>query len=717
MPNWFFSIVFLCLTFCTCCVQAQIPAPALNSISRTAAKVGETFDLNVFSAQTEVRSLYFSHPGITWSAKTSPPDPFSTEPTIVDGQFAVTVAADVPPSLYQVRVAGRHGVTNPRSFLVSSVDCEVVIPSHLPQEPTNLLLGRMMFAKSTPAEVDHYKLQVNEGQSIQIQIIAQQLDSRMIGQVKLYDHEGRLVASQRGTDAVDPIIKTDSLPAGEYGLWVHDFLFRGGDDFHYQLLAQDSNSGIEPIAQPHPTLISSCSIQGQQFALPSDSPLPDIIPIPSETSGWFTSEDTVFQFHANQGEPFSIDVVSERLGEPTDARMLVQRIEPQESATPKLHDVLNVDDSQEVGDAALHLRSKDPVAMFTVPATADYQLTLRDLDIGQTISPRQSFLLRVRQPTPGFDLVVYRSFPNKDVNQTQPLGSYLMRGGSESIRVLANRRDGWSGPIRITIENLPAAVTCGEAIIAANQTQAELTLLASEDAIASFGKIDVVGASEDGSIKQTAIPATILWGRGGGRDFIRSRLSSELYLAVSEQDLAAITISLGESSVPEVKKGESLKIPIKLTRARVARTIACCDPAICRLVSLRAKSRLRVIRATARWKSRQLLTLRPEVIRSGCNQKLKSSGSQTRKHCSGLSPIEPTSKPSTTIQPKPRTSSPSSPPLRWRTSGSRRRKNKPKSENNSSSFPPPIRPFESSIHDATDPSIRLPRIRHVNQRG
>ena len=108
------------------------------------------------------------------------------------------------------------------------------------------------------------------------------------------------------------------------------------------------------------------------------------------------------------------------------------------------------------------------------------------------------------------------------MNQSRSFASKLFRGGSEAIRVLAIRRDGWTGPIKVTAENLPAGVSGGETIIAANQNQTQLTLTAAEDATSGVELIRIVGRSEDGSIEQEAIAATLLWGRGGGRDFIRS---------------------------------------------------------------------------------------------------------------------------------------------------------------------------------------------------
>ena len=292
------------------------------------------------------------------------------------------------------------------------------------------------------------------------------------------------------------------------------------------------------------------------------------IDVPIDSTYWFPTErtDSVFEFSADEGDTFAIDVVSQRVGEPTDARLIVERMEPQKSGPPKLHNVLNIDDCQSLGDGALNLSARDPAGLFKAPATADYRLTVRDLDQGLMLSLRQQFKLRIQPPDPGFDLVAYRIYPHRDANQTKPLGSKIFRGGAEVIRVLAIRRDGWTGPIKVVAENLPAGVTAAEAIIAANQNQTQLTLIASDDAAAVTSPIHLVGHSEDDSITQDVVPATITWGKGGGRDYIRSRIASSLYVSVADRDLSPISITLGDGKVAEVKQGEAVSLPIKLTR-------------------------------------------------------------------------------------------------------------------------------------------------------
>ena len=201
-----------------------------------------------------------------------------------------------------------------------------------------------------------------------------------------------------------------------------------------------------------------------------------------------------------------------------------------------------------------------------------YRLVVRDLDIGRSLSPRQTYRLRVRDPNPGFDLVAYRVFPSNDGNASQPFASKLFHGGAEMIRVFALRRDGWSGPIKLTVENLPDGVSCSDAFIAASQDKTQMTMVASEQASGRADSIRVIGQSEDGKISQTAVPVTIARGRGHGRNSIRTRVSNGMPVAVSDRDLSPLTLALGDGNIAEVKKGEALSLPIRMVRREGGKT-------------------------------------------------------------------------------------------------------------------------------------------------
>ncbi len=568
-----FSSVFFAATS-----HAQFNEPELRSLSQTGAQIGSSIELSVLGTHLEEADrMHFSHSGLHATVK-----PGEASPAF--GQFVVQVDKDVPPGRYDARVIGRHGVSNPRAFLVSEfANVRPANVSHDVNVPTPVAMNSIVHGNSPGAANDYYAVHVDgsgasTSSTLRIELLCQRLDSRMIGQVKLLSPNGRVLASARGADEVDPMLVVENLDAGDYVIAVNDYLYRSGDDYPYQIAIRDGQStfplcpgrqvGPESFTAPREIVLDD----GDSAAMRVASPVQKIA-LPFDGTWTFASghEENAFEFEANQGEEYSIEVFSQRLGEPTDARFLVQRIEVNDAGVTMLHDVVRADDSHSVNDGVLNTTTKDPVALFVAPATASYRLTIQDLDVGESIALRQQYVLRIAKPSPTFELAAYRAFPHNDVTQSRPHGSRLARGGTETIRVVAVRRDGWSGPIRVSAEGLPPGVTCDRAIIAANQNQTQLTLMASDDVLGEIASIRVVGHSEDDATIRQATPVTIAAVKGGNREFTRLRVADELVIAVSEKDVAPVTVRIGaqlaeSSTIAEVKKGETLQIAVTVNR-------------------------------------------------------------------------------------------------------------------------------------------------------
>jgi len=553
----------------------------LRALSVSGAQAGSTVDLSVVAGDRleEVDRLLFSHPGLTAELQTLDPLPFQNDRRPHYGNFKVQVAEDVPTGRYEVRAVGRHGLSNPRAFLVSGLPhlAEPTV-SHELDSPTPLPRDTWLQTNATGAAIDFYTMHLDEGQSVRFEKFAQRLDSRMIGVLELFDATGRLVAMTRGADAVDPVLGVTAPVAGEYVLAVRDILYRGGNEFSYQVVWQQAETATDFTASAAAATGALPSIW-----MPESASLPDPLALATEPQPvargeaiqwphdqfyWFAPgrEANLFEWNAKEGDALSVEVISQRLGEPTDARLTVQRIEPQAEGEPKVHDLQTADDSAEFGDAALRLQSRDPAVQFKAPMTAAYRLQIHDLDVGESVQDRQKYRLRIDAPKPDFVLVAYHDYPHRDLKQTRPVGSKLFRGGAETIRVFAIRRDGWTGAIEVVAENLPEGVTCEAVVIAENQKQVELVLAAKEDAVHAVETVRIIGSSLDQKLRQAAVPATIQRAPGAGRDFIQSRLTTGLQVAVSEQDVSPLTVRLGDGDVPQVKQGETLTLPVRMTR-------------------------------------------------------------------------------------------------------------------------------------------------------
>ncbi|WP_372715849.1 hypothetical protein [Novipirellula sp.] len=567
-------IAFLCIGM-TSVTHAQFLAIELRTVRPATATVGQTSEVFVTGDRMdEVDQLLFSHPGITatlQSASKSSPHPLLS-PIPNYGHFDVAIADDVPPGRYEVRAIGRHGVSNPRAFWVSRLAVVNASASHDFDAATPLPTDQWHSASSSGASIDFYAVELKEAQA-RVEYRSQTIDSPMIGQLRLYNAAGDVVASARGADGFDPMLRLEDQPPGRYVLAVNEYLYRSGGEYHYQIALQ-SNPTSEATGDGVSGVVLGPESAAARDIEPASPPMfassggAERIELPYQATWWFAApgDENTFEFDATQGETVAIEVISQRLGEPTDARVIVDRIQRDDAGVASYHEVARSDDSHPVSDSVISLSTKDASLLFTAPATATYRLTVRDLDIGTSLRVQQRFVLRVAKPDPGFTLVASRVYPNKDVKLARPHGSKLFRGGAELVRIFAIRRDGWTGPIEITAENLPAGIHCKPATIAANQTQTDLTLTATDDAITTVAPLDIVGHSIDHAISETAVPATLQFAKGGGRDYVRSRIASDLVVAVSEHEISPITIRFDDAKIPDVKAGEPLPLAIQVTR-------------------------------------------------------------------------------------------------------------------------------------------------------
>src|SRR5262245_38730931 len=114
----FLGVVTCALLSLTASVHAQLPTTQLTSIFPPGGKQGTAVEVTVAgNDMDDIDRLVFDQAGLTAAAKmTTATD---LEPArAMPGQFTVTIAGNVPPGVYEARVQGRFGLSNPRPFTV-----------------------------------------------------------------------------------------------------------------------------------------------------------------------------------------------------------------------------------------------------------------------------------------------------------------------------------------------------------------------------------------------------------------------------------------------------------------------------------------------------------------------------------------------------------------------------------------------------------------------
>ncbi len=216
----------------------DLPGTRLQSVFPPGGKAGTSFEVSIVGEDTEgATALLFSHPGIKGEPVTRSPQPWEEGPQVVPNRFKVTIAPNVPAGVYEVQVAGRYGLSNPRLFQVSTL-------AEVEEKEANSLRSQAMSVQvpviingriNGGTDVDWFKFQAKKGQRLLIDLWAQRLDSALDGTLLVTDAQGRELAFDRDTNDLDPLVELTIPADGEYYVKLYDFTYGGGTTYFYRL--------------------------------------------------------------------------------------------------------------------------------------------------------------------------------------------------------------------------------------------------------------------------------------------------------------------------------------------------------------------------------------------------------------------------------------------------------------------------------------------------
>ncbi len=220
-------LIFL-LALCHRPLLAELPLARLLSVFPPGGKIGSQVEVTLTGADLdEANQLHFSHTGITAKQKVT-----GTNALPEPNKFLVTIATNAPLGVYEVRVVGRFGISNPRSFVVSDLsEANAPTTNNSTANAATVSLDTVINGHSEANAVAFYKFTAKKGKRILIECQAREIDSRMEAALILYDASERELQRNHNGGLLDFI-----PPAGgEYHFKVYDFLFRGGGEYFYRL--------------------------------------------------------------------------------------------------------------------------------------------------------------------------------------------------------------------------------------------------------------------------------------------------------------------------------------------------------------------------------------------------------------------------------------------------------------------------------------------------
>ncbi|MCR9291789.1 MAG: hypothetical protein NXI32_03660 [bacterium] len=522
--------------------------------------------------------------------------------------FDLHIPTDQPPGLYEAWVHGRHGISNPRAFLVTqhpvrslsaSDGSDAALPIMLEAETIYLL-------DLQPARKTYLAVRLEQGQFFRCAAYAHQLDSQAIPALTLQHPDGSELGQGRAIQNWPAEIEFRAEQTGDYLLIVHDFLYRGGQGFQSAL---ECSIDLQPSSQAEqipkleleldqllrPKLDVEAALDASArfaFADPtairrlpsweqvlhhgsSDTQAPFVF------AGDFRSSPSAsVNFRAKGGQQHWIQVYSASAGQLTDPRMLVFEVPEQQPAPASSssdegnqpvigNQLLENDEPPAMGGPDMRLRFRDPVANWTPAKDGMYRIVVVDQQSGQRPFDSRGFLLGVRPARPRFSLLAFHDVANSNRQLARPAGSALMGNGTAAIRVQAIREDGFDQAIEVRVSGLPEFLSCRPSIIPPSATETSLIIEARQQVDEWFAAVTVTGrsmTSESNTNEQTAFTAAVIHAANPVRNAVQNRFTQQLWVSTTSLDVCPLRVELGQEQVYEAAQGSKLSIPVRIFR-------------------------------------------------------------------------------------------------------------------------------------------------------
>lgn len=205
---------------------ADLPPMRFDRLTPLGGSPGTTVEVEVAGANVEsLEGLYFDHPG--FQAK-----------HVKDRKFSLAIAADVPPGTYDVRLVGKHGVSNPRLFGITKGYAEVTKTGAADTAtPQPVALNSAVNGVCGGNRVDVYRVSAKKGTRLTVAVQAGKLDSQMDATLSVTTASGQALANSGGYNGRDPFVDVLIPEDGDYLVKIWDLSYRGG--FPYRLLIGD----------------------------------------------------------------------------------------------------------------------------------------------------------------------------------------------------------------------------------------------------------------------------------------------------------------------------------------------------------------------------------------------------------------------------------------------------------------------------------------------
>jgi hypothetical protein len=511
--------LFLVL-ICTSTVVAQ--EPSINGTVPGAVAPGAAVSLQINGSNLAVaKKLWLSFPAEAKLAEGIEKN--GENPGQVT--YKINAPADTACGIHALRVVTDKGVSPLRLLFVDDLPSMASVGSNVQMAAAQVV--------TVPTAIDgavaglswqYFKFTAAAGQQISFEVVARRIGSSLDPILRLLDPKGRELAYNDDT----PGLSSDSSfiytfkDAGEYILELRDIKYGGGT---YRLRIGDFP--IATVAYPMAVqrgtatnvTLAGYSVHGLTpvtLAVPANYPgewMNVSLKRPNGASG-YSSIAVVATPQFVEHEPNNtaeqanrVDLshdINGRLEQPGDVDRFVFAAKKDQSATfagitrqqgsptDLNFRILNKDGGQLA--AAEDTGTNEGSVTFKFPSDGEYSLVVEDLN--HRGGSEHAYRIAVTKNSPQFSLAA-------------SLDTFNIPAGGSVMATVTTVRTGYTGPIELSAQNLPAGVTASKSVIGAGRNDAVITLQAApEFAAGELYKISIVGTARAGDT-DVVVPAEI----------------------------------------------------------------------------------------------------------------------------------------------------------------------------------------------------------------
>ncbi len=558
-----------------------LPAPRLLTLMPMGASVGSTVEIAVTGENIdEEQQLVFSSPKITAQPKTD------ATGLVVKNRFVATIAQDAQVGLVEARLMTRLGISSARCFSVGKLtETTRLKPNTSTETALALQSNSVCNAFTTARAVDYYSFTGKQGQRYTIDCAAAGIDSKLTPVVILADAQGRDLQAERRSGFLDVTVPAD----GKYLIKVQGLTYQGGPENFYRLALSELAPDQPAERQPSTQRVGAASVPSVSQSTPvvkelepNDQPnQAQKLSLPCAIHGSFATAGDVdsYEFEAKKGDVWWMEVVSERLGLPTDPFVVVQKVTKtttgeQLADAAEFNDIVSPVKLSTNGYAydgpPYDAGSADSLGKFEAKEDGTYRIRIRDLFGGTRADQRNVYKLIIRRAEPAFSLVawaLHMELRNGDrAALSKPVS--LRNGTTMGFDVIAIRKDGFDGDIQLAVENLPPGVSATGLRIPAGKSQGYVLLTAAENAERGVTNARLIGRAKIGAdeVTRTGATASMVWPvKDANGEVPVPRLLADFPISVGGSESAPLRIAPANPQILEAKAGSKLSVPLALT--------------------------------------------------------------------------------------------------------------------------------------------------------